>query len=76
MAHPREIFAGPIAEDRAASIILVHNHPSGEAKPSKADIQTTQQLISAGILLGVPVQDHFIVTKIGYFSFLERGLID
>ena len=76
IAHPREVFAGPLAEDRAYSIILVHNHPSGEAEPSNADIKTTQQLISAGILLGVHLQDHFIVTKSGYFSFLEQGLID
>lgn len=76
MAHPREVFAGPLAEDRAASIILVHNHPSGQAEPSKADIKTTQQLIAAGILLGIPIQDHFIITKSGYFSFLEQGLID
>ncbi len=75
MAHPREVFAGPLAEDRAASIILLHNHPSGQAEPSKADIKTTQQLIAAGILLGISIQDHFIITKTGYFSFLEQGLI-
>lgn len=76
MAHPREVFSGPIAEDGVSSIILVHNHPSGQAEPSKADIKTTQQLIAAGILLGVPIQDHFIITKTGYFSFLEQGLIE
>ena len=76
MAHPREVFAGPLAEDRASSIILIHNHPSGEAEPSKADIKTTQQLISGGILLGIPIQDHFIITRRGYFSFLEQGLIE
>jgi DNA repair protein RadC len=75
MAHPREVFSGPLAEDGVSSIILVHNHPSGEAEPSQADIKTTQQLIAAGILLGVPIQDHFIITTTGYFSFLESGLI-
>lgn len=75
LAHPREVFAGPLT-DRAASIIVAHNHPSGVAEPSSEDIKTTQQLIAAGILLGVPLRDHVIVTKSGYFSFRERGLID
>ena len=75
LAHPREVFAGPLT-DRAASVIICHNHPSGEAEPSKEDIKTTQQLIAAGVLLGLPLEDHFIVTKTGYFSFLEQGLIE
>lgn len=75
LAHPREIFAGPLT-DRAAAIIICHNHPSGEAEPSDEDIKTTQQLIAAGILLGIPLRDHFIVTKTGHFSFREQGLID
>lgn len=74
LAHPREVFAGPIM-DRAASIIIAHNHPSGVAEPSKKDIETTQQLIAAGILLGIPLRDHVIVTKAGYFSFWEQGLL-
>jgi len=75
LAHPREVFAAPL-KDRAASIIIAHNHPSGEAAPSKQDIETTQQLIAAGILIGIPLRDHFIVTRTGYFSFRERGLLD
>jgi len=75
LAHPREVFAAPL-KDRAASIIIAHNHPSGEAAPSKQDIETTQHLIAAGILLGIPLKDHFIVTRTGYFSFRERGLLD
>jgi DNA repair protein RadC len=75
LAHPREVFAGVIT-DRAASVIIGHNHPSGVAEPSKKDIETTQQLIAAGILLGIPLRDHVIVTKKGHFSFRERGLID
>lgn len=74
LAHPREVFAGPLT-DRAASVIICHNHPSGVAEPSKEDIKTTQQLIAAGILLGIPLRDHIIVAKTGYFSFRERGLI-
>lgn len=75
LAHPREVFAGPIT-DRAASIIIAHNHSSGISEPSSQDIKTTQQLIAAGILLGIPLRDHIIITKSGYFSFRERGLID
>jgi len=74
LAHPREVFAGPLT-DRAASVIAVHNHPSGICEPSSEDIKTTQQLVAAGILLGMPLEDHVIVTKTGYFSFREQGLI-
>ncbi len=74
LAHPREIFAAPIA-DRAASIIISHNHPSGDPNPSDKDIELTQQLISAGIILGIPIQDHFIVSSSGHFSFKEHLLI-
>ncbi len=74
LVHPREMFAGPLV-DRAAAVIIAHNHPSGEAEPSDEDIKTTQQLVAAGILLGLPLQDHFIVTRSGYFSFRKQGLI-
>ncbi|HSE29432.1 MAG TPA: JAB domain-containing protein [Candidatus Saccharimonadales bacterium] len=75
LAHPREVFAGPLT-DRAASIIIAHNHCSGICEPSSQDIQTTQQLAAAGVLLGIPLVEHLIVTKTGYFSFREQGLID
>ena len=75
LAHPREVFAGPIT-DRAASIILAHHRPSGICEPSGEDIKSTQQLVAASILLGIPLLDHVIVTKTGYFSFREQGLID
>ena len=75
LVHPREVFAGPLA-DRAASIIVAHNHPSGIAEPSKEDVKTTDQLIAAGAVLGLPIQDHVIVTERHFFSFLEQGLID
>src|ERR1700730_4075999 len=57
LIHPREVFAGPL-KDRAASVIVSHNHPSGDPNPSGADISATQQLVAAGILLGIPLQDH------------------
>jgi|GEM_PF-854061 len=71
----REVFAGPLT-DRAKAIVVAHNHPSGIAEPSKEDIKTTNQLVAAGILLGIPVRDHVIVTRDSCFSFRERGLID
>ena len=74
LIHPREVFAGPL-KDRAASVIIAHNHPSGEAEPSRADIKATQQLIAAGILLGVPLNDHLIVTQVSHYSFKEHQLL-
>lgn len=75
LIHPREVFAGPL-KDRAASVIVAHNHPSGDAEPSVADISATQQLIAAGVLLGVHVSDHVIIANEKYFSFLQNGFID
>ncbi len=72
--HPREVFAEVIS-DRAASVILAHNHPSGVLKPSSEDITINQQLIDAGKILGITVLDHIIITKKGYLSFKEAGLM-
>jgi DNA repair protein RadC len=74
LAHPREVFSGPL-KDRAASVIVAHNHPSGMAEPSKEDIKTTQQLIAAGILLGIPVRDHIIVTGDSHFGFRGNHML-
>lgn len=74
LAHPREVFSDPIV-DRAASIIVAHNHPSGSAKPSQKDISLTQQLAAAGQLLGIPLKDHLIVTKHEHFSFRQHHLL-
>lgn len=74
LAHPREVFAGSVT-DRAASVIIAHNHPSGVASPSKQDIALTQQLAAAGQLLGIPLQDHIIVTAKKHYSFKEHNLI-
>ena len=72
--HPREVFADVIA-DRAASVIFVHNHPSGDLNPSEADKRTHEQLTEAGKILGLRILDHIIVTRKGYYSFQETGLI-
>lgn len=72
--HPREVFADAIT-DRAASIILAHNHPSGALKPSLDDISATRQLIEAGKILGISVLDHIIVTRKGHLSLKEKGFI-
>jgi DNA repair protein RadC len=74
LVHPREVFAGPL-KDRAAAVIVAHNHPSGSVEPSQEDISTTQQLVAAGQILGVPVRDHLIVTRDGLFSFRKQLLI-
>lgn len=67
LVHPREIFAKAI-EDRAASIIVAHNHPSGNVDPSDEDIKVTQKLKEAGELLGIKVLEHVVVSKEAYWS--------
>lgn len=75
LVHPREVFKLAYMVS-AASVIAVHNHPSGNIEPSKEDISITKQLVEAGKILGIPLHDHIIVTNgIGYTSFVERGLI-
>lgn len=72
--HPREVFADVIA-DRAASVILAHNHPSGELRPSDNDLRMHNQLSEAAKILGLRILDHIIISRKGYFSFQEAGLI-
>lgn len=67
LVHPREVYADALA-DRAAGIIVIHNHPSGTLQPSDADIAVTQRLREAGQLLGIHLLDHIIVTKTGVVS--------
>lgn len=74
LAHPREVFSDPIV-DRAASVIVAHNHPSGEAKPSTKDVTLTQQLAAAGQLLGIPLRDHIIITRTDAYSFKQHHLL-
>ncbi len=70
LVHPREVFADAIA-DRAASIIVLHNHPSGTLKPSDADEAITKRLSDAGKLLGIGLLDHVIITKTEHYSFTD-----
>ena len=74
LVHPREVFRQAILEP-AAGVIVIHNHPSGNAEPSAEDIQITRQLVEAGKIVGIPVHDHIIVTSSCYTSFSERGLL-
>ncbi len=74
LIHPREVFADAIA-DRAATIICVHNHPSGNLEPSSQDIQITRQLANAGEILGIKVLDHIIISKNGILSLRESGYL-
>src|SRR5207244_5576263 len=74
LVHPREVFREAIAE-RAAAIILVHNHPSGDPTPSADDRVVTDQLVAGGRLLDIPVHDHVIIGRGRYISFAEAGLL-
>jgi len=74
LVHPREVFREAIAE-RAASLVLVHNHPSGDPTPSADDRAITSQLVAAGRLLDIPIQDHLIIGRGRFLSFAEAGLL-
>lgn len=74
LVHPREVFAPAIAR-AAASVILAHNHPSGDPDPSPEDLEVTWQLVESGRLLGIPVRDHIVIGDGRYISLLERGLV-
>jgi DNA repair protein RadC len=74
IVHPREVFAEAI-KNKAASVIFVHNHPSGDPNPSEDDLEMTKRLVEAGKILGIEVTDHMIVTKDKFFSFKNKGLI-
>lgn len=72
LVHPREVFKLPLKRS-AAAIILVHNHPSGDTKPSAEDLSITKRLREAGCLLGVEVIDHLIIGHHNFFSMKENG---
>ena len=74
IADPKVIFVSAL-KCNAASIILAHNHPSSNLKPSNADIELTKKLKSAGQFLDLPVVDHLILTKDGYPSFADDGIM-
>jgi DNA repair protein RadC len=73
-ADPKVIFGGALGA-KATSIILCHNHPSGNLKPSQADIELTKKLVNAGNFLDLKVLDHLIITDKSYYSFADEGMI-
>ncbi len=74
LVHPREVFKAAISHG-AHSVVLAHNHPSGNPEPSDDDISLTHRLVEAGRLLGIEVLDHIIVTHKDSISFKEKGLL-
>ncbi|MHB8578461.1 MAG: RadC family protein [Ignavibacteriaceae bacterium] len=74
IVHPREIFKVAI-ENNSASIILIHNHPSGNPEPSNEDVQITKKIVESGKILDIPVFDHIIIAGIGYSSLVEKRLL-
>lgn len=70
IVHPREVFQ-PALERGAVAVIIAHNHPSGDTEPTQADIEVTDQLRAGGVILGIELLDHLIVTKDTYRSLLE-----
>ena len=74
LVHPREVFKDAISHS-AASVVFAHNHPSGDPEPSEDDLTITERLTEAGKILGIEVIDHIIISKNGFFSFKEKGLI-
>jgi len=74
LIHPREVF-NPAVKASCHAVILVHNHPSGEAEASAADIEVTKMLCNAGDIIGISVLDHIIIGKQGYSSMKEKGII-
>lgn len=71
LLHPREIFY-PATEENAASVILIHNHPSGDSSPSEKDNQIIEKIVRAGEIMGIPVIDFVIVSKKDHYSFYEK----
>jgi DNA repair protein RadC len=74
LVHPREVFH-PAVRHNAASIILVHNHPSGDPTPSHNDYSMTEQLVASSKVMGISVNDHLIIGKDGYVSLREKGVV-
>ncbi len=74
LVEPMEVFSIPL-QKRAVKIIVIHNHPSGEIKPSEEDKDITDRLIQVGKIMNVPVLDHLIITEKTFFSFVDSGLL-
>jgi DNA repair protein RadC len=75
IVHPREVFTNPVRL-QAASIILMHNHPSGDPTPSREDKECTARLVQAAKILGIRILDHIIFGEVDYFSFADSELMD
>jgi DNA repair protein RadC len=74
LVHPREVFKPAILEP-AASIVLVHNHPSGDPTPSREDVRLTRQLAECARLLDLRIHDHVVIGRGRYVSLAERGIL-
>ena len=74
IVHPREVFE-PAIKNSTAQIIIAHNHPSGDTEPSAEDIAVSRRLVEAGKILDIEILDHIIVSKTGYKSMKESGLL-
>ena len=74
LVHPREIFQYALSQN-AASVILIHNHPSGDTEPSEDDLEINKRILEAGKIMGIDVLDHVIITKTKVFSFKDKKLI-
>jgi len=72
IVHPREVFRPAIVES-AASVLISHNHPSNRLDPSQEDLDITRRLQDAGEILGIPVLDHLIIGRTGFYSMVEHG---
>ena len=74
LVHPREVFK-PAIKKSANSIILIHNHPSGDVSPSKEDLQITDRLVETGNIIGISVLDHLIIGNGKFLSFKEKNIL-
>ncbi len=74
LVHPREVFRYAIKE-AAASVLFIHNHPSGDPNPSRDDIHITKRLVETGKVVGISVLDHIVITDGSYLSLMEKGLL-
>jgi len=74
VADPKIIFKHAL-DRRASSLVLAHNHPSGQLRPSEEDIHLTRKLVEGARLLDIVIQDHLIITQHGYFSFADQGML-
>ena len=72
--HPREVFR-PLLRAGMHSCLLAHNHPSGDASPSEADVVLTERMVRVGLFLGIPVIDHLVISDTGFVSMAELGLL-